>query len=561
MTAEPFDVVVIGSGAAGGTAAYALTKAGARVCVVEAGRHYDPVAETPMFNTNRQAPLAGTGTPDKPFGFYDATVDGGWQVPGEPYSSTPGTDFRWWRSRMLGGRTNHWGRISLRFAEHDFKGRSWDGHGVDWPFGYAEIAPWYDLAERFIGVTGATDGLDDQPDSPDGVLMPCPPPRAHERLIMAAGRKLGRPVVANRLAILTKPINGRSACIYATPCGRGCSIAANFQSTTVMLRPAMATGKLTVLTNAFASEIDLDREGKAKGVHYVDRQTGEHRYVAGRQVVLAASALESARLLMNSKSPRFPNGIGADSGVLGRYIMDTTGSSVHGQLPILEDLPPHNEDGLSSAHVYVPWWGLKDAKAGRLKFAKGYHLEIWGGRGEPGDGISGGVEAFAPSAWGKRLKREARRYYGTFVGLSQRGEALPYASNYCEIDPERRDRYGVPTLRFTYRWSDQELEQTRHAQGAMREFIEAAGGKVLSRPSDDPAKVIAKPGQIIHEVGGTRAGTSAKDSVVDPYGKVWGVPNLWVMDGGVFPSNAHKNPTLTIIAFAWRASDALMRSA
>jgi choline dehydrogenase-like flavoprotein len=174
MAAEPFDVVVIGSGAAGGTAAYVLTKAGARVCVIEAGRNYDPAKETPMFNTNREAPLRGVGTPDKPFGFYDATVDGGWDIPGEPYASAPGAEFRWWRARMLGGRTNHWGRISLRFAEHDFKGFTADGHGVDWPVGYAEMAPWYDKAERFIGVTGETNGLDDQPDSPDGVLLPIP---------------------------------------------------------------------------------------------------------------------------------------------------------------------------------------------------------------------------------------------------------------------------------------------------------------------------------------------------------------------------------------------------
>ena len=561
MAAEPFDVVVIGSGAAGGTAAYVLTQAGARVCVIEAGRSYDPATETPMFNTNREAPLRAVGTPDKPFGFYDATVDGGWDIPGEPYASAPGTEFRWWRARMLGGRTNHWGRISLRFAEHDFKGFTADGHGVDWPFGYAEFAPWYDKAERFIGVTGETNGLDDQPDSPEGVLQPIPAPRAYERLVMAAGAKLGRPVVANRLAILTKPLNGRPACIYATPCGRGCAIGANYQSTTVMLRPALATGKLTILTDAMASEVEVDPAGRAKGVHYIDRKTGEHRFVAGRTVVMAASALETARLLLNSKGPRFPDGIGADSGVLGRYIMDTTGSTVHGQLPQLENLPPFNEDGLSSAHVYVPWWGLKDQRAGRLKFARGYHIEMSGGRQEPGANVAAELDNVAPGAWGRKLKAEARRYAGSFVGMAQRGEALPYYHNFAEIDPDGRDRFGVPTLRFSYQWSEHELEQTRHAQAAIAELIETAGGRVTSRGPDDPAEAIGKPGSIIHEVGGARAGTRAKDSVVDPYGRVWGVPNLWVVDGAVFPSNAHKNPTLTIIAFAWRASEAMLRSA
>ena len=276
---------------------------------------------------------------------------------------------------------------------------------------------------------------------------------------------------------------------------------------------------------------------------------------------MAASALETARLLLNSKSPRFPDGIGADSGVLGRYIMDTTGSSVEGQLPQLESLPPFNEDGLSSAHVYIPWWGLKERRAGRLKFARGYHLEIWGGRTEPGAGVGEALDRVAPGVWGRKLKAEARRYFGSFVGLAQRGEALPFHGNSAEIDPDGRDRFGVPTLRFSYEWSEHELEQTRHAQAAMIEFIETAGGRVTSHGRDDPARAIGQPGSIIHEVGGARAGTRARDSVVDPWGRVWGVPNLWVVDGAVFPSNAHKNPTLTIVAFAWRASEAMLGSA
>ncbi len=557
MSAEPFDVVVIGSGAAGGTAAYALTRRGARVCLLEAGRDYDPSAETPMFARNADAPLRGASTPDKFFGYYDATVGGGWDVPGEPYSAAPGTEFRWWRARMLGGRTNHWGRVTLRYAAHDFKAASIDGLGADWPFDYREFSPWYDRAERLIGVIGRNDGLDDAPDSPPGILQPPPVPRSHERLIVAAGRKLGRPVVANRAAVLTRPIDGRAACIYATPCLRGCSIRANFQSTTVLLPAARATGRLHTLTGAMASEIALDREGRATGVHYVDTATGAHRFVAARAVMLGASAMESVRLLLNSGGSRFPGGIGADSGALGRYVMDSVGSNLWAQFPQMENLPPFNDDGIWFPHVYIPWWGLAEQRAGRLDFPRGYHIELYGGRMEPAADTFDLLDEVAPGRYGKSLKQAARRYYGSFVRLSQRGEPVALARNRVEIDPRGSDRFGIPTLRFDVRWSEHELKQTAHAQKSMAEFIVAAGGRVLGDPRQDPARAILSPGRVIHEVGGARAGSSPKESVTNSYGRVWAVPNLYVIDGAVFPSSAHKNPTLTIVGFAWRASEHL----
>jgi choline dehydrogenase-like flavoprotein len=555
MRAEPFDVVVVGSGAAGGMAAYALTHLGARVCLLEAGRDYDARTETPMFSPNFAAPLRGAGTPDKPFGFFDATVGGGWEVPGEPYASTPGTEFRWYRARMLGGRTNHWGRVSLRYADHDFKGRSLDGLGVDWPFGYAEFASWYDRTERLIGVIGRRDGLDDAPDSPPGVLHEPPPPRSHELLVAAGGRRLGRPVVANHAAVLTRPQAGRSACFYATPCIRGCSIGANFQSTTVLLPPARATRRLETITDAMAYEVEMGRDGRARGVHYVDRRSASHHFVAGRTVMLAASAMESVRILMNSRSPRFPDGIGADQGLLGRCIMDSTGSNLWAQFPQMEDLPPFNEDGIWLPHVYVPWWGLAAQRGGRLDFARGYHLELYGGRMEPGADTFEHLDSVAPGRYGRRLKEDARRYYGTFVRLAQRGETLPAHDNRVEVDSRLRDRWGIPTLRFTYRWGEEELRQTRHAQASMAELIEASGGRLVKPAETDAAQAILQPGAVIHEVGGARAGLEPRDSVTDAHGRVWGVPNLYVIDGAVFPSNAHKNPTLTILAFAWRASE------
>lgn len=357
-TQTAYDVIVVGSGAGGGQAAYTLTMEGARVLMIESGRNYDPVRETPMFQTYGQAPLRAANTPDKPMGFYDATVDGGWEVPGEPYtnaSDDPDRQFTWWRARMLGGRTNHWGRISLRFGPYDFKPYSRDGLGFDWPISYDEIAPYYDKVESLIGVFGTNEGLENIPDSSPGVLMPPPAMRAGERLAQARGRKLGLPVVpihravlstrmdADRIParlhpgnptaqrILAEAMRGRAACFWATECGRGCSIKATYQSPTVHLPPALATGNLDILTDAAVREVTVDAQGKATGVIYIDKKTGREGRASARAVVLAASSCESARILLNSKSAAFPHGLGNANGLVGRYIADTVAASLGGR--------------------------------------------------------------------------------------------------------------------------------------------------------------------------------------------------------------------------------------
>ncbi len=580
---DTYDVIIVGSGAGGGQTAFTLTMDGARVLMLEAGRRYDPARETPMFQTPDQAPLRDDGTPDKPFGFYDATIDGGWKVPGEPYTQTRTDDggrFDWWRARMLGGRTNHWGRYSFRNGPYDFKPRTRDGLGFDWPISYDDMAPYYDKVEMLIGVYGSNEGLENTPNSSPGCLLPPPKPLVSELLIADRSKRFNIPVVAGHRAVLTQTLDwktnsaklfpnnptaqqltadsmkARSACLWATPCGRGCSVKANYQSTTVHLPPALASGKLDIVTDAMVYEVTLDNSGKASGVSFVDKKSGKHRQAKARVVVLAASSCETVRILLNSKSAAHPNGLANSSGKVGKYLMDTVGADLVGQVPLLEDLPPHNEDGASGGHLYAPWWLYKDAQ--KLGFARGYHIEFGGGRGMPGVDTGTGMEWLTHGSYGKKFKDDVRRYYGSMVYFSGRGEMIPNEHSYCEIDPVTKDKFGIPVLRFHWQWSEHETRQAAHMQKTFAQIIEAMGGKVRGKVESDGAKAIAPGGSIIHEVGGAMMGASAKDSVLNAYCQTWDVPNLFVTDGAPFPSNADKNPTLTIMANAWRVSDHIL---
>jgi choline dehydrogenase-like flavoprotein len=577
-----YDVVVVGSGAAGGQSAYTLCMEGAKVLMLEAGRKYDPETETPMFQTPDSAPLGGVDTPEKPFGFYDATVDGGWQVPGEPYARASEAEagrFEWWRARMLGGRTNHWGRISLRNGPYDFKPYSRDGLGFDWPIDYEDLAPFYDKVELLIGVYGTNEGLENTPNSSPGCLLPPPKPLVSDLLVAQRAKRLGIPVVPGHRAVLTQPLDfarsparlhpgnataqmilaadmrTRSTCLWATPCGRGCAVRANYQSTTVHLPPALASGNLDIRTDAMVYEVTLGRNGRASGVSFVDRTTGKQRHVIARVVVLAASACESVRILLNSRSAQFPQGLANSSGKVGRYLMDTVGSSLTGQIPLLENLPPLNEDAADGHQMYVPWWLYQQQHAGKLGFARGYHIEFGGGKRMPGYGTGTGLEWLTGGSYGAKFKQDVRRYYGSFVGFDGRGEMIPNDQSFCEIDPRLKDKWGIPVLRFHWGWSEHERRQAAHMQKTFAAIIEAMGGRMQEPPQADGARAIAPGGSIIHEVGGAIMGADPKTSVTNQWGQTWDVKNLLVTDGALFASNADKNPTLTIMALAWRAAE------
>jgi choline dehydrogenase-like flavoprotein len=546
---KPYDVCIVGSGAGGGMAAYVLTRAGAKVLLLEAGPAWYATKDSKMLVPEYSSPRRGGSTKTKPFGEFDGCI-GGWEIEGEPYTRAPGTQFDWWRARMLGGRTSHWGRISLRFGPDDFRGKSRDGLGDDWPIGYEDLAPYYDRIDDLIGVFGSREGL---PNHPDGHFLPPPKPRCYELMIKQACDSLGVTCIPSRLSILTRAMHGRAACHYCGQCGRGCGTASNFSSPDVLIAPALKTGKLTLLCNAMAREVTIGKDGLASGVAYIDKTTLAERHVRARTVVLAASACESARLLLNSRSALFPQGLANSSGMVGKYLTDTTGAYVGGFIPKMMDHVPHNESGVGGAHIYSPWW-LDNAA---LDFPRGYHIEMGGGLDAPGYGFMGGIEEYPPGGgYGAKLKDDYRRYYGATVGFSGRGEMIPNADSYCELDPNVVDRFGIPVLRFHWKWSDHELNQVKHMQETFRALIAQMGGVVFSpMPTREEGYGIAPGGRIIHELGCVIMGKDPTASVLNSTCQAHDCRNLFVADGGPFVSQADKNPTWTILALAWRTSE------
>src|SRR6202050_5184452 len=491
-----YDVCIIGSGAAGGAAAKVLTEGGVNVVMLEAGPPLDPAKDFKEHLWPYDLPHRGGGVGGKLRGEEAdefMAPNGAWEIDGEPYVLAPGSTFRWFRSRIVGGRTNHWGRVAWRFSPMDFKPR--DGMGDEWPIGYEELAPYYDKVESYIGVFGTKENI---PSSPDGIFQPPPKPRCTETILKKACDKLNILCVPARMAIATQPRSARPAGHYCGQCARRCKSASNFSSSQVLIPPALATGRLTLVTNAMAREIVVGKDGKAEAVSYIDRTTKEEKHVRARSFVVAASTCESARLLLNSRSTLFPDGLANSSGVVGRNLMDSVGSWGSGYFPILEKMPAHNHDGVGGMHMYLPWWKF-DRKN---DFLRGYHTEFGGGREMPAvsqyDHLCDDFEGYGAS-----LKQKAKKNYGTYIGFAGRGEMIPNENCYCEIDPSVVDQWGIPVLRFHWKWSDNEIKMARDMQETYRSIVEAAGGPYLTttRPGGKNPYGIADGGVIIHEEG------------------------------------------------------------
>ncbi len=554
---KKYDVVIVGSGAGGGMATKVLSEAGLKVALLEAGPHFDPANpdQITQMKWPYQSPRRGAGT-SRAFGDFDMAY-GGWDIEGEPYTRAEGTTFDWFRSRMLGGRTNHWGRISLRFGPLDFKSKSRDGVGEDWPIGYDDVKPYYDKVDKLIGVFGSKENIYNEP---DGFFLPVPKPRLHELYYKKGAEKAGVKVMPSRMSILTQRINQeRGVCFYCNQCSRSCQVYADFSSGSCLIFPAQKSGgQIDLYTNAMVREVTVDGNGKATGVNYIDKKTNLDYSIKAKVVVMAASACSTARILLNSKCSAHPNGLGNSSDLIGKYLHDSTGGDRMGFVPNLMNRKIYNEDGVGGMHLYSPWW-LDNKK---LDFARGYHIEVWGGLGAPSYGFG-----FDPNylnsffgkpvgGYGDSLRQDVKKYYGSLVGMSGRGESIARKENYCEIDPNKKDQWGIPVLRFHYQWSDQELKQAKHMHDTFEEIIVNMGGIPLGeKPGKDKNFGLHTPGRIIHEVGTTRMGNDPKKSVVDRFEKLHDLDNVFVVDAGPFVSQADKNPTWTILALSWRTSD------
>jgi choline dehydrogenase-like flavoprotein len=387
-------------------------------------------------------------------------------------------------------------------------------------------------------------------------------------MIKNAATTAGVTVIPSRLSILTKKIEStteRGVCFYCSQCGRNCSMAkADFSSTNVLIYPALKTGNIDVIANAMAREVLTNKEGLATGVSYVNKDDLTEYQVNGKVVILAASACETSRLLLNSKSPRHPNGLANNSDVVGKYLHDSTGAALGGVLPSLFGRKKYNEDGVGGAHIYSPWW-LDNKK---LDFPRGYHIEYWGGMGQPAYGFGMNIQMMngkyavagkqkEAGGYGASLKEDYRYFYGANVGMAGRGEAIPLESNYCKIDSEVVDQYGIPVLKFNVKWSEHEINQAKHMKETFKEVMHNMGAIITWGGDDGPENDygLEAPGKIIHEAGTARMGNDPKKSALNKYNQAHDCKNLFVVDGAAFVSQADKNITWTILALSMRASE------
>lgn len=560
-----YDAVIVGSGAGGGMAAYVLAHAGLKVLLVEAGPFFDPAVDSHQLKWPWESIRRGAPT-NRPFGDFDGSY-GGYRIEGEPYTTKDGTKFGWFRSRMLGGRTNHWGRISLRMGPNDFKSYHLDGISEDWPITYEDIKPFYDKVDRLIGVYGSMEGLENDP---DGIFLPPPKLRLNEHLIKQGATKAGVKVIPGRGSVLTQKLPGndeRSACFYCGQCGRSCKIYGDFSSSSCLVIPAMKTGNLKVITNAMVRKVLTGHNGLATGVSYVSKNDMQEHEVKASVVVLGASTCESARILLNSKSPIHSAGLANSSGVVGKYLHDSTATGLSAFLPQLMDRKRYNEDGLGSIHIYSPWW-LDNKK---LDFPRGYHIEYGGGMDMPTYGFGRDILKMngqvpgkdgnkkEAGGYGASLKEDYRRFYGTHISMASRGVAIAREDNYCEIDPGVVDKFGIPVLRFNYKWADTEIKQAKHTIETFQAILHETGAILTTEiPGAENNYGLLTPGQTIHEVGTIRMGSDPKTSALNKYCQAHDCENLFVVDASPFVQQSDKNPTWTILALAMRTAEYIL---
>jgi choline dehydrogenase-like flavoprotein len=545
---QTYDVIVVGSGATGGWAAKRLSEAGLKVALLEAGRSVSPKEFTehmPSFQLkyrNHSPELVRT-RPIQRQCYACMEYNYEWFVNDleNPYSTPADRPFTWQRLRILGGRSLVWGRQSYRLSDVDFKGASRDGYDVDWPISYADLAPYYDIVEEYVGITGASEG---NQMLPDGHFLPPMKMSCGEiRLRESTQKKFGRTVTIGRAAIVTQPHNGRAPCHYCGPCERGCFTFSYFSSPFTTVKDALKTGNCTLITDAIVSHVDMDsKANKASGVTFVHRATKETKQVRGKAVVLCAQSMESTRILLNSSTREYSTGLGNSSGMLGHHLMDhVVGGGASGTFEDLKTAPsanpPHRPNG-----IYLVRFRNSPAEGKHPHFIRGYGFQ--GGSTPEFDMNASGL--------GADYKRAVKAgYYG--VSLGAFGESLARFDNFCEIDPKLKDAWGIPALRISMAHGKNEAALMRDAGITAAEMLEAAGAKNIRMTTGTEM-----PGMAIHEVGTARMGNDPKKSVLNSFCQSHDVSNLVVADGSCFVSSACQNPTLTMMALCVRASDHLI---
>jgi len=540
---QKYDIAIVGSGACGGWAAMALAQKGFKVVLLEAGSHIEPYREF-HHRWPYELPFRGAGQPGFLRKYYRGSTEYNYRIMiddrDNPYTTSADKPFRWSRSRVLGGRTLHWSRASDRMSDLEFKAASRDGYGENWPISYADIAPYYDRVEQFIGVSAAPANL---PQFPDGKFLPPMPLNCAETIFQAACGKIGFPHTPRRVAQLTRMLHNRPPCHYCGNCVNGCDVGAMFNTVASTLPPALKTGNVTVLCDSVVSNVLMNGENRANGIRYIERYTNKSVELRASIVILAGSSLENTRLLLNSR----PGGLANSSGVLGHYLMDQVGGAgVSGFLPQLKNAAIRNDDGKAGG-LYIPNFRNIGDKRGSSNFIRGYAMSATGGAAM--------FPAFAPglAGFGSNWKKQVKSLYPAFarVWLSG-GEMLARKENFVELDPVVRDKWGIPVLRIncTHCDNDRRLYQDffDHAQ----ELFRAAGGEIV-----DAKPRISVPGSLIHEVGTARMGADSKTSVLNSFCQTHDIANLFVFGGGCFVTTGDKHPTLTMMALTARGCDRL----
>ncbi len=528
-----YDVVIIGSGASGGMAAWNLTRKGVNVLMLDAGDKYDPARYwMAMLPYERREAFARGEKPE--LGFLDTKE--------QPYLTPEGKRYDLYRVWGHGGKTNMWGRVSLRYSDVDFKVN--DGYGIPWPFEYKDIKPYYDQVDQLIGVCGGDDDNETLPGSK--FHQPAPALRCGEWAMMNAGKRAGINIVQGRRANLTRPLNGRASCHYCGDCGSGCTTGSFFNSALHLLPAAIATGKLKIISNAVAGRVTVDpKTGLANGVQYFHRYNKTESHVKAKVVIVGASSVDSTRILLNSKSSIYPNGIGNTSGVLGKYFTEQFRFHVQAFMPHLYGRETTHDSGIGGEHIYLPRFNHRGKKR---DYARGFGMQFWSSGCQNNASFAKNMEGF-----GGNFKKEVLRHYPALFQIHPYGEIPPREDNRIEVDETKRDQYGLPIMRMVLNYSDNERKMSEEMYDTVEQLLHESKAETLNYKRND----WDHPGSPIHEHGTCRMGANPKNSMLNGFNQSHAVKNLFVVDGSSFPSATEKNPTLTILAVAWRATDYL----